>query len=206
MELAESGINRYAVPPFGKLLETFSPANIIMVQYRRNRIAGGTYFFTVTLRDRKSALLVEHIGLLRAAVNKTRRERPFTINAWVVLPEHLHAIWTLPPGDADYSARWRSVKGYFSHEIAKLLENPWKNTKGEYQFWQRRFWEHTIRDDEDFSRHADYIHYNPVKHGLVKMVSDWPYSSFHHFVTKGIYTWDWGGMEDCVTAPIEYGE
>jgi putative transposase len=110
-----------------------------MVLYRRNRIAGGTYFFTVTLRDFKSALLVEHIGLLRAAVLRTRLEKPFTIDVWVVLPEHMHAVWTLPPGDSNYSARWRSIKGYFSHEIAKLLEHPRRNARGEYEFWQRRF-------------------------------------------------------------------
>lgn len=177
-----------------------------MVLYRRNRIAGGTYFFTVTLRDRKSALLINHIGLLREAVQRTKIAKPFAIDAWVVLPEHMHAIWTLPPGDADYSARWRSIKACFSHELAKLLENPRRNAKGEYGFWQRRFWEHTIRDAGDFSRHVDYIHYNPVKHGYVQKVCDWPYSSFHRFVAKNIYPLDWSGVDNEAVGQYEYGE
>jgi len=177
-----------------------------MVHYCRNRIPGGTYFFTVTLRDRKSSLLIQHIELLREAVRKTKHERPFAINAWVVLPEHLHAIWTLPSGDADYSARWRSIKGYFSHELAKSLESHQRNAKGEYDFWQRRFWEHTIRDPNDFSRHVDYLHFNPVKHGLVKTVRDWPYSSFHRFVVKNVYPADWGGLEIDGNGHDDYGE
>ncbi|MGR8979312.1 MAG: REP-associated tyrosine transposase [Gammaproteobacteria bacterium] len=177
-----------------------------MVLYRRNRIAGGTYFFTVTLKDRKSALLVEHIRLLREAVQRTKLAKPFAIDVWVVLPEHMHAVWTLPPGDADYSGCWRSIKGYFSHEIAKLLEGPMPNAKGEYGFWQRRFWEHTIRDADDYARHIDYIHYNPVKHGYVQNVRDWPYSSFHRFIAKKIYPSDWGGMIDDGIDEYGYGE
>ena len=162
-----------------------------MVLYRRNRVAGGTYFFTVTLRDRKSTLLVDHIGLLREAVKRTKFANPFTIDAWVVLPEHMHTIWTLPPNDTDYSGRWRSIKGYFSHELAKLLETPARNARGEYAFWQSRFWEHTIRDSDDYSRHIDYLHYNPVKHGYAQKVSEWPHSSFHRFVEMGIYPSNW---------------
>ena len=177
-----------------------------MVLYRRNRIAGGPYFFTVTLRDRKSALLVKHIELLREAVRKTKLAKPFAIDAWVVLPEHMHAVWTLPPGDADYSARWRSIKGYFSHELAKSLENPQRNAKGEYGFWQRRFWEHTVCDANDFSRHVDYLHYNPVKHGHVQKVRDWPYSSFHRFVAKNIYPPDWGGTAIEEAKDINFGK
>lgn len=177
-----------------------------MVLYRRNRIVGGTYFFTVTLRDRKSCLLVEHIGLLREAVHRTKRAKPFAIDAWAVMPDHMHTVWTLPPGDADYSGRWRSIKGHFSHEIAKLLEGPTPNAKGEYGFWQRRFWEHTIRDADDYARHIDYIHYNPVKHGYVQNVSDWPYSSFHRFVEKEIYPSDWCGRVDDRGDRHQYGE
>lgn len=175
-----------------------------MVLYRRNRIAGGTYFFTVTLRDRKSALLVEHIELLREAVRTTKLARPFAIDAWVVMPEHMHAVWTLPAGDTDYSGRWRSIKGYFSREVAKTLRQPGTNAKGEYDFWQRRFWEHTIRDADDFSHHVDYVHYNPVKHGHVQRVCDWPYSSFHRFVAKNIYPLNWGHAENDSVG--QYGE
>ncbi|TAK64947.1 transposase [Methylobacter sp.] len=177
-----------------------------MVLYRRNRLAGGTYFFTVTLRDRKSALLTEQIDLLREAVQRTRLAKPFMIEAWVVLPEHMHTIWTLPPGDSDYSTRWRSIKGYFSHQLAKSTLIPGRNAKGEYDFWQRRFWEHTIRDESDFSRHVDYIHYNPVKHGYVQRVCDWPHSSFHRFVAKNIYPRDWGGGGNDLVGQYEYGE
>lgn len=177
-----------------------------MVQYRRNRIAGGTYFFTVTLRDRTSTLLVEHIDLFRLSVDKTRRARPFAIDAWVVLPEHMHVMWTLPPGDADYSGRWRSIKGNFSQELAKSFAKPPRNAKGGYQFWQPRFWEHTIRNDSDFSRHADYIHYNPFKQGHVPKVRDWPHSSFHHFVERGLYPLDWGGAGNDEPSTSNFGE
>jgi putative transposase len=178
----------------------------LMVLYRRNRIAGGTYFFTVTLKDRKSAWLVEHIGLLREAVRKTRLARPFAIEAWVVLPDHIHAIWTLPPGDSNYSERWRAIKSAFSHQLAKSLINPGRNAKGEYGFWQRRFWEHKIHDENDFARHLDYIHFNPVKHGHVQKVCDWPYSSFHRLMAKNMYPLDWGGVTNETDGEFEYGE
>ena len=97
----------------------------------------------------------------------------------------MHAIWTLPPDDADYSSRWRSIKSDFTHQLATQIPIV-RNTKGEYALWQRRFWEHTLRDAIDFSRHIDYIHYNPVKHGQVKQVKDWRYSSFHRFVAKTV--------------------
>ena len=177
-----------------------------MVVYRRNRVEGGTYFFTVTLRDRQTSLLTKHIGLLREAVRKTRQARPFIIDAWVVLPEYMHAIWTLPTGDADYSTRWRSIKANFSHELGKVLENSKCNTKGEYGFWQRRFWEHTIRDEEDYVRHVDYLHYNPVKHGYVPRVIDWPYSSFHRFLANKVYPLDWGYFEENELGENHYGE
>jgi len=162
-----------------------------MVLYQRNRVMVGTYFFTVTLHDRKSTLLSDYIELLRESVRKTRRARPFSIEAWVVLPEHLH----VPPDNADYSSRWRSIKSNFSVESAKRVKIS-RNTKGEYGLWQRRFWEHTIRDEMDFSRHMDYVHHNPVKHGHVKQVNEWRYSSFHRFVAKKIYPPNWGNLDD----------
>ncbi len=166
-----------------------------MVQYRRNRVSGGTYFFTATLRDRHAMTLVEYIDVLRTAMARTLRERPFAIDAMVVLPEHLHAVWTLPPGDVDYAGRWRLMKSCFTRALAKTGVGLSRNAKGEYDLWQRRYWEHTIRDDADLARHVDYIHFNPVKHGLVKRVVDWPHSSFHRFVRQGMCTPDWAGSD-----------
>jgi putative transposase len=164
-----------------------------MVLYRRNRVAGGTYFFTVTLRDRRLSLLTDWIDELRESVRYTLRKNPFHIDAWVVLPEHLHTVWTLPPGDDNYSDRWKLIKGKFSRALVKAGLPIAKNPRGEYELWQSRFWEHTIRDEADFARHIDYIHYNPVKHRLVEWAGDWPYSTFHRYVEAGIYPLDWGG-------------
>ena len=176
-----------------------------MVLYRRNRVPGGAYFFTVTLRNRKTSLLVDWIDDLRESVRETRRENPFHIDAWVVLPEHLHAVWTLPPGDDDYSGRWKRIKGRFTHRLNVAGLPISRNKRNEYNLWQQRFWEHTLRDESDFARHVDYVHYNPVKHGLVKHVRDWPYSSFHRYVRSGIYPADWG-EEAIVDSESEYGE
>jgi putative transposase len=139
--------------------------------------------------------LVEYVDVLRAAMARTLRERPFAIDAMVVLPDHLHAVWTLPPSDADYAGRWRLMKSCFTRALAKMGVELSRNAKGEYDLWQRRYWEHTIRDDADLARHVDYIHFNPVKHGLVKRVVDWPYSSFHRFVRQGMCTPDWAGAD-----------
>ena len=162
-----------------------------MVFYRRNFIPGGTYFFTVALTDRKRDWLVRHINLLRLAFRRAKRERPFTIDAIVVLPERLHCVWTLPPGDADYSHRWSLIKARLSKDLLLAGAPIHQSAKGEYNVWQRRFWEHTVRDEADLLAHVDYIHYNPVKHGLVTRVSDWPYSSFHRFVRMGWLSADW---------------
>ena len=176
----------------------------LMVNYRRSKISGGKYFFTIALRDRRSKLLVERIELLREAMRATQLRDAFTLDAIVVLPEHLHAIWQLPEGDSNYSSRWRKIKSYFTRGLIKLGYPIEKNHRGEYLIWQRRFWEHTIRDEKDFERHANYIHYNPVKHGLVKKVQDWPYSSFHRYVKKGVLPESWG---ECVELnDEEYGE
>ena len=164
-----------------------------MVFYRRNPVPGGTFFFTVTLDDRRASLLVEHLDALRGAFRIARRERPFAIVAIVVLTDHLHAILRLPPGDADFSGRWRRIKSLFTRALIARGVPLAANRKGEYNLWQRRFWEHTIRDYGDLERHVDYIHFNPVRHGLVAHVKDWPYSSFTHYVRRGILPMDWGG-------------
>ncbi len=172
-----------------------------MVRYRRNFVSGGTYFFTVTLTDRRSSVLVDQIGALRAAFRVARRERPFAIDAIVILPDHLHAIFTLPTGDADFSGRWRRIKGHFSRHMITAGVPTTRHSNGDYALWQRRFWEHTIRDEDDFARHVGYIHFNPVKHGLVSRVHEWPHSSFHLYVRQGLLAVDWAG-----DSSSDYGE
>ncbi len=166
-----------------------------MVNYRRARVPGSAYFFTVTLRDRRKSYLIAHVDLLRSVVRSVRHERPFAIEAIVVLPDHLHAICTFPAGDADYSGRWRAIKARFSRSLAGGGVPIVRNRRGEYDLWQRRFWEHLIRDDGDFARHVDYIHYNPVKHGLVADPFDWRWSSIHAFPKRGIIGRGWRGGE-----------
>ena len=174
-----------------------------MVRYRRNFVPGGTYFFTATLEDRRSFALVDHVEKLRSAFRVTRGEKPFTIDAVVILPDHLHIIMTLPDADSDFSGRWRRVKGLFTHQLVASGAAISRNRRGEFALWQRRFWEHTVRDEADFERCVSYIHFNPVKHGLVKSASDWPYSSLHRYVRAGLLPADWGG-----SGPIEgnFGE
>lgn len=164
------------------------------MQYRRNYVKGGTYFFTVNLLDRNKSLLVEHIDLLREFIRFVKSQRPFYIDAWVVLPDHLHAVLTLPDDDVDYSSRWREIKKRFSKSLPKTeFLTQTRKHKNERGIWQRRFWEHTIRDDNDYWHHVNYVHFNPLKHGLVSQVADWPYSSFHRAVKQGIYANNWCG-------------
>ena len=165
-----------------------------MTEYRRARIEGATYFFTVNCAERRgNRILVENINHLRSAIKQVKTKHPFVIDAMVVLPEHLHCIWTLPTGDADYKTRWALIKAGFSRGLPKEERRSTSRIKrGERGIWQRRYWEHWIRDDEDYQQHVDYIHWNPVKHGWVTQVKEWPYSSFHAFVRRGIYTKDWG--------------
>lgn len=166
-----------------------------MTEYRRAHIPGASWFFTVNLAQRKgNNLLVDRIDLLRAAVESVRLRHPFRLDAVVILPDHLHCIMTLPEGDADFSSRWNLIRGNFSRAIEKGEHiSSSRRKRGERGLWQRRFWEHLIRDQEDFNRHADYIHWNPVKHGWVQRVADWPHSSFHEYVRRGIYPVDWCG-------------
>jgi putative transposase len=163
-----------------------------MPNYLRNRVPGGTYFFTVNLLHRDSRLLVEHVEEFRNAVRLVRKRRPFHIDAWVVLPDHTHCVWTLPPGDMDFSSRWKDIKTAFSKSLPKdEYLSAIRSKRGERGIWQRRFWEHTIRDEADYIAHVDYVHVNPFKHGLVKQPNAWPYSSFHRFVAAGIYPENW---------------
>lgn len=157
-----------------------------MSNYRRLYIPGGSCFFTVALADRGSSALVDEITLLRDVVRAVRTEHPFGVDAMVVLPDHLHAVWTLPPGDADFSVRWKKIKaGFARHCHARGTPSRSKARKGEKGIWQRRFWEHAIRDAEDWRTHVRYCWTNPVKHGLVESAVDWPYSSVHRDVRLG---------------------
>ena len=166
-----------------------------MSNYRRAWEAGGTYFFTVNLMRRGgNDLLVRHIDLMRSAVALVRRRHPFVIHAWVVLPEHMHCVIGLPVGDVGFSSRWRLIKSAFSKSLpVGEWRSPVRVRRGERGIWQRRYWEHLIRDEADFNAHVDYVHINPVKHGLVKWVADWPYSTFHRLVAQGVYPSDWAG-------------
>lgn len=165
-----------------------------MSNYRRDFTCGGTYFFTVVLENRESGLLIKHIDDFRAAFAETLQFCPFETNAICILPDHFHLMMTLPENDDDYSRRLKSIKYNFSKRLAEKYKNPnsSKQAKRESGIWQRRFWEHLIRDDDDYAKHMDYIYYNPVKHGYVLSVKDWVFSSFHRDVEKGIYPIDWG--------------
>ncbi|MDP2853154.1 MAG: transposase [Smithellaceae bacterium] len=172
-----------------------------MGNYRRVYRPGGCYFFTVVTHGRQGILNhPDVLERLRSAFRHVRTTRPFTIDAIVVLPDHLHCLWRLPLNDHDFSIRWRLIKHYVSTGIAAPI-----NYRHEKAFWQRRFWEHLIRNEEDWRRHMDYIHYNPVKHGYTKNVSEWPYSSFRRAVKDGLYAPDWGSreLEELIKIEIE---
>lgn len=168
-----------------------------MTEYRRLYVPGGTYFFTLNLQDSRSTALVDHIDALRAAWGETCRERPFRTEAAVVLPDHLHAIWTLPPYDADFSTRWRLIKSRFSRRAGiRGRINPSKRKKGERGVWQRRYWEHAIRGKTDFALHQSYCWQDPMRHGLVARSEDWPFSSFKHKMEYGPDLSDFPPIQD----------
>lgn len=183
-----------------------------MPDYRRDTIAGGTYFFTQVTHQRYPWLCSNTArALLREAIVHVRQKYPFAIDALILLPDHLHCIWTLPPGDSDYATRWRLIKTYVTkHGKDRLSVNTSisisRQKRQESNLWQRRFSEHRIRDEADFARHCDYIHYNPVKHELCSAPNEWAYSSFHRFVAQGIYAADWGGMQEPEISAIGWEE
>jgi len=168
------------------------------MQYRRSNISGGSYFLTLVTHNRHPLFHnSQNIDLLRNAFRQVKEKHPFTIDAIVILPDHLHCVLTFPDGDANYPQWIRMIKGNFSRSLPSGLSPrvASRSAKGEREVWQRRYWEHLIRDETDFERHVDYIHYNPVKHGLAKVPKDWPWSSFHDYVSKGIFPADWGANE-----------
>ncbi len=175
------------------------------MKYRRSDVAGGTYFFTVNLADRNQTLLVDEFDILRDVINKVKKQHPFCLDAMVVLPEHLHALLTLPPDDKDFATRWMLIKSGFSRQLPKLEKiNKSRKRKGERGIWQRRYWEHLICDSNDFKRHVNYIHYNPVKHGYVKIAVDWPYSTIHQYIKKNLLDINCGCDYDDINT--RYGE
>jgi len=182
-----------------------------MPEYRRIKIKGGTYFFTVVTYARRAILTDEPLrGALRQGIQTVRQAMPFIIEAWVLLPDHLHAIWTLPENDDNFASRWAIIKRSVTRQCCPPVEQGKTIShshakRGEIQVWQRRFWDHLIRDETDFQRHFDYIHWNPVKHGYVQQVKDWPYSTFPRFVAQGLYPPDWGGINE-ENADISFGE
>jgi putative transposase len=183
-----------------------------MPEYRRSRIEGGTYFFTVATYERRQILTsAETRPLLHSAWLDVCHRFPFQTIAVCLLPDHIHCIWSLPSGDANYSIRWKEIKrlftkDYLSHTGPGDVRNDSRIKRGEAAIWQRRFWEHTIRNQDDLNRYIDYIHYNPVKHGLVDRVVDWPWSSFHRYAKAGTYESDWGESLPPSAIEMECGE
>ncbi|EGY52073.1 REP-associated tyrosine transposase [Neisseria shayeganii] len=175
------------------------------MQYRRSFTPGGCYFFTLVLQDRRQDWLVRHIDKLRQAVKVVKQKHPFEMIAVCVLPEHLHLLIRLPENDSDYPMRLRMIKAGFSRALPKTEDiSAARRRKNERGIWQRRYWEHQIRDERDLNAHIDYIHFNPVKHGYVTRVADWPYSSFHRYVQRGILPADWVGSS--VETEGDFGE
>ena len=164
-----------------------------MPRYIRPRCPGATIFFTVALAQRGSHLLVAEVERLRQAVRDTRAERPFGIEAWVALPDHLHCIWRMPEGDADYATRWRLIKARFSRGVEAGPRRASHVARGERAVWQRRCWEHHIRDEADLAAHLRYCWFNPVKHGLVERPEDWAFFSVHREI--GGLRWEWANGE-----------
>ncbi len=179
-----------------------------MPDYRRLYVSGGQYFFTLVTEGRRPILKDETAReSLRIAIERCRAKLPIEMTAIVLLPDHLHMMWTMPVGDSDFSNRMQRIKAIFSREWLSRggtagLVSEYGQRYGHKGIWQRRFWEHFIRDTTDFENHYQYIHYNPVKHGYVKNVSDWPWSSFHLAVKKGYYSQNWGCADDSL--PVKY--
>jgi len=170
------------------------------MRYRRAAIPGVTYFFTLVTEHRRPLFqTLSAVSAFDDAVAAVRARHNFEIEAQVILPDHLHTMWTLPDGDADFSMRWRLIKGRFTRSYVRtfgaLPRSASRHRKQEQGIWQRRFWEHLVRDEKDFGAHLDYIHYNPVRHGLVAAPRDWPHSTFTKWVAQGTYEADWGAGE-----------
>jgi putative transposase len=175
------------------------------MQYRRALLAGGTFFFTVNLAERSKTFLIDYVDILRETFRQVKSRHPFKIDAIVILPDHLHAIWTLPTNETDYATRWMLIKSGFSRNIPfGERRNRSRILRHERGIWQRRYWEHLIINEEDFIRHIEYIHYNPVKHGYVLKPTDWLFSSIHRDIRAGRVTPNWGNNIPHISG--KYGE
>lgn len=182
-----------------------------MPRYRRADVPGATYFFTLVTYRRQTFLCEPDVRqALREGIRKAQALKPFQIDAWVLLPDHLHCLWSLPEGDTDFPGRWAAIKRHVTRRCRRLHREEWmtssKRRRKESTIWQRRYWEHLITDEDDYRRHVDYVHFNPVKHGLVASVVEWPYSTFHRFVRQGIYPADWAGLNIMGKDKAQFGE
>ena len=182
-----------------------------MPAYLRSKTSGGTFFFTVvTFQRRRLFADPENLEVLRTIIAEVQKDYPFILDAWAFLPDHLHCLWTLPPEETDYSKRWGIIKARFTKVISpeagrSALLTGSKIRQRESTIWQRRFWEHQIRDERDLQVHLDYVHFNPVKHGLVHSPGQWPYSSFKDFVGRNLYPDNWGENLD-LKFELNFGE
>ena len=181
-----------------------------MSSYRRYFLPGATYFFTVVTYERQP-ILTQPLArsCLRAAIRTVKQKRPFDLVALVLIPDHIHTVWTLPRGDADYPTRWAQIKESFTRRYLAVGGDEGRRSasrarRRERAIWQRRYWEHTVRDEDDLKRCIDYIHWNPVKHGLVERVQDYPWSTFHRFARLGEYDLAWGGVDPCLGADTRF--
>ena len=176
------------------------PGKHTMPHSIRSRVKGGTFFFTVVTQQRRHLLLrAPVLKALRESFAEIQSRDPFTLNAWVILPDHLHCIWTLREDDGEFGRKWGRIKAGVTRRVLEATPNIpdraiSRNKRGEGPVWQRRFWEHRIRNERDLQTHLDYIHYNPVKHGLADAAREWRFSSFHTYVERGFYGQDWGGV------------
>lgn len=175
-----------------------------MARFRRNFIPGATFYVSLSLADGQSSALVDHIAALRGAMHDAREKAPFEIKALVILPNHFHAIVTLPQGDDDFAGRWRLINSGFTSTITAAKNSMIRDADDEYALWQKRYWEHAISDATELARHIEYIHFNPVKHGLVERASEWPHSSFHRFVRRGLLPGNWAS--NTALAGEDFGE
>jgi len=177
------------------------------MRYRRTDIPGASYFFTLVTEQRQNLFIHdENIELLRESFRQIKQKRPFIIEAAVIMPDHLHCIWTLPDNDADYSTRWRLIKAWFTKHCDQKYKLPRNNARMKKQqqaIWQHRYWEYCLKDEEDFERHVDYIHYNPVKHHYVESPPQWKHSSIHRYIKEDILPRDWAGS-DIIIPDIDY--
>ncbi|MHC5022888.1 MAG: REP-associated tyrosine transposase [Planctomycetota bacterium] len=181
-----------------------------MPSYRRARIPGGSFFFTLVTADRRPILCDgNRVACIREAIRVTQQERPFVLDAAIILPDHLHFIWTLPPGDDDFPTRWRLIKSrctraFRSTGLWERPVSPSRKRHGDRGIWQRRYWEHVVRDEHQFERLVDYIHYNPVKHGLAHCPHEWDYTSFHRYVARRIYDASWACQCTSDRPPLDF--